>query len=107
MPQIEISADTLARLKQHAEPLVDTFDTIINKFGDAFDSVRDVHNGAATSPSAPLATTYNENSPPDLTYTKILSAKLNGTTVATRVNWNGLLKQMIQTAKSRASNEDE
>lgn len=116
MAQIEISADTLARLKRHAEPLVDTFDTIINKFGDAFEAT--VHNGyghngstvmpqTSIEPPTPLATTYNANSPPDLTHTKILSAKLNGATVATRVNWNGLLKQMIQTAKTHTNNEDD
>ena len=114
MPQIEISADTLARLKRHAEPLVDTFDTIINKFGDAFEaSVRNSQNGGLpTLPVSPVraepsATVYDPISPPDLTYTKVLSAKLNGTTVATRVNWNGILKQMIQAAKTRARNEDD
>jgi hypothetical protein len=93
------------------EPLVDTFDTIINKFGDAFEAgLRNGQDGTAPTPPVriePSAMTYDASSPPDLTYTKILSAKLGGATVATRVNWNGLLKQMIQTAKTRAKNEDD
>ena len=90
---------------------MDTFDTIINKFGDAFEAgLRNGrHDGTPHTQIRvePSATTYDANSPPDLTYTKILSAKLNGSTVATRVNWNGILKQMIQSAKARARNEDD
>jgi len=111
MAQIEISDATLALLKRHAEPLVDTFDTIIGKFSHAFEaSLRNGDNGAGPTPapaSEPSATLYPASSPPDLTYTKVLSAKLNGSTVANRANWNGILKQMIQTAKTRASNEDD
>jgi hypothetical protein len=90
---------------------VDTFDTIISRFGHAFEtSLRDGHNGVAPTPppaTQPTATVYPANSPPDLTYTKVLSAKLNGSTVPTRVNWNGIRKQMIQTAKSYVKNEDD
>jgi hypothetical protein len=114
MPQIEISDSTLALLKRHAEPLVDTPDTVIAKFGRAFEAIRSGHNGAgAPAPVQPPADAfakayaYNPSRPPDLTHTKILSAKLDGTTVATRVNWNGLLKQMIQTARTRAKNQDD
>jgi hypothetical protein len=46
MPQIEISDTSLALLKRHAEPLVDTCDTIILKFGHAFEaSLRDGQTG--------------------------------------------------------------
>src|ERR1700687_5101959 len=111
MPQIEISDSTLALLKRHSEPLVDTFDTVIGKFGHAFEtSLRNGHNGTAPTPAPapqPGTTFYPANSPPDLTYTKVLSAKFNGSTVSNRANWNGILKQMIQTAKNHAKNEDD
>jgi hypothetical protein len=110
VPQIEISTNTLARLKKYAEPLEDTYDTIINKFGDAFEALRNGSGGAAPPippPVEPSARACNASDPPDLTYTKILSAKLNGATVSTRVNWNGLLKRLIQTAKTHAKNEDD
>ena len=115
MPQIEISDTSLALLKRHAEPLVDTCDTVILKFGQVFEaSLSDGQNGVPPTPApTPIAvpesttTIYPANSPPDLTYTKVLLAKLNGSTVGNRVNWNGILKQMIQTAKARAKNEDD
>src|SRR4051812_10819920 len=46
MPLIEISDTTLALLKRHAEPLVDTCDTVILKFGQVFEaSLSDGQNG--------------------------------------------------------------
>jgi hypothetical protein len=105
MPLYEISDATIGRLNRHAKPFVDTLDAIINKMADAYEAgLRDSNDGSgvANGPVVgiePPATSYNPASPPDLTYTKLLSATLNGVIVAKRVNWNGLLKQMITRKK--------
>ena len=84
MPQIAIDDVTLARLQKHAVPLIDTFDTVINRIFDAYEA----HNGngdhAVPSRPAPVARTFEASSPPDLTHTKVLSAKLDGSTLAKR-----------------------
>jgi hypothetical protein len=118
MPLYEISEATIDRLNRYAKPFVDTLDTVINRFADAYEaSLRNGDGSALDEPitrvearvidSEPSATNYDPASPPDLTYTKLLSAKLNGRIIATRVNWNGLLKQMIQIARARAKKEDD
>jgi len=110
MPQIEISDDTLALLKRHAEPLVDTFDTIISKFGRAFEG----SNGHDDKEPLPVvietpisAKTYNHNSPPDLTFTKVMSAKLDGTPLAKGTNWASILRWAIRKAKNHAKTDDD
>jgi hypothetical protein len=107
MPQIAIADATLARLQKHAVPLLDTFDTIINRIVDAYEA----HNGEGTvaAASEPVDTTrtFEASSPPDLTHTKVLSAKLDGSPLAKGVNWNGLLKQAVGLAKSRVKTSDE
>lgn len=109
MPHIEISDDTFALLKRHAEPLVDTFDTIIGKFGRAFQAT----NGHSDEDSPPIieapisAKIYNHNSPPDLTFTKVVSAKLDGRPISRRTNWASILRWAVHKAKNQASNEDE
>jgi hypothetical protein len=44
MPQITIADATLVRLQKHAVPLLDTFDTVINRVFDAYEA----HNGNGT-----------------------------------------------------------
>jgi hypothetical protein len=107
MPEITIADATLARLQNHAVPLLDTFDTVINRVFDAYEA----QNGSGTVPTPPepldTARTFEASSPPDLTYTKVLSAKFDGSPLAKGVNWNGLLKQAVRLAKSRAKSADE
>jgi hypothetical protein len=110
MPQIEISVDTLALLKRHAEPLVDTYDTIIGKFGRAFEA----SNGHADKELSPIvvqtpisAKVYSNDSPPDLTFTKVRSAKLDGTPLANGTNWANILRWAVRKAKNHAKTEDD
>src|ERR1700757_1207102 len=111
MPQkIEISDDTIALLKRHAEPLEDTYDTIINKFGRAFEALNG-YNDKEPSPviiEAPVsAKTYNPNSPPDLTFTKVISAKLDGMPLARGTNWASILRWAVRKAKNHAQTDDD
>jgi hypothetical protein len=106
MPQIAITDATLARLQKHAVPLIDSFDTLINRVFDAYEA----NNGtgdAAVSESVDTVRTFTASSPPDLTHTKVLSAKIDGTPLAKGANWNGLLKQAVRLAKRRAATADE
>lgn len=111
MPQIEISDETLAMLKRHAVPFEDTPDTVIKRFGKSYEA-RGGHDGEAGDDAVSKIaldasiTTYKADSPPDLSFTKVLSAKLNGK-VAAKPMWNRILKEMIVVAKTRAKNEDD
>ena len=37
-PQVNLERSTIERMKAHAEPLVDTYDTVINRALDALDA---------------------------------------------------------------------
>jgi hypothetical protein len=107
MPQIAIADATLARLQRHAVPLIDTFDTVINRVFDAYE--RQDRNDTDAAPAFPhdAARTFEASSPPDLTHTKVISAKLDGSPVAKGANWNGLLKQAVRLAARRAKTADD
>jgi hypothetical protein len=107
MPQIAIADATLARLQKYAVPLLDTFDTVINRVFDAYEAHNGEGNGAAVSESVDTTSAFDPSSPPDLTHTKVLSAKLDGMPLAKGVNWNGMLKQAVRLAKSRVKTADD
>jgi hypothetical protein len=104
----DIPPPTFSRLQRHAEPLIDTIDTVINRVLDFYEA----HHGTGVTPevSPPpeiTAKTFNAMSPPDLTHTKVLSAKFNGTTLAKGANWNGLLREAIRKAKPHAKTPED
>jgi hypothetical protein len=104
----EISPSTFARLQRHAVALIDIApDSVINRVLDFYES----HHGAGVTsgelPAAITAKSFHATSPPDLTHTKVLSAKFNGTTLAKGANWNGLLRQAIRTAKSHSKTHED
>lgn len=107
MPQIAIADATLARLQKHAVPLIDTFDTVINRIFDVYETRNGDGKQAAASEPVDTTRTFDTSSPPDLTHTKVLSAKLDGSPLAKGANWNGLLKQAVRLAKSRVKTADE
>lgn len=107
MPHIEISPATFARLQRHAVPLVDTIDSVINKWGDAFENGHAVVAEPKPVVVPPASRSFDAASPPDLTHTKVLSAKLDGASLAKGANWNGLLKQAIRLARKQAKSADD
>src|SRR5690348_12210473 len=102
MPQVHIADATLARLQKHAVALVDTVDSVINRIVDGYENGNGHDSTASGSEAAIAVKTFDEGSAPDLTHTKVLSAKLDGTPLAKGANWNGLLKQAIRFARRRA-----
>jgi hypothetical protein len=94
MPTITISEETLARLQRIAEPLVDTFDTVIAKLADAWESG---HVPAEGTTEDGVERRINPRDLPRLTHTKVLNAAIGGRPVA-KPNWNGLLDEMLRRA---------
>lgn len=111
MPQIQISTDTLELLKRCAEPLEDV-DKVIIKLAKAYESQK--NNGRRTNIVSKYEATsndidakiYNATSPPNLTFTKLVSAKLDGTMLV-KPNWAGLLHWAIRKAKQHAKNDND
>ncbi|QLP96719.1 MAG: hypothetical protein HZY79_03985 [Rhodoblastus sp.] len=100
--QIAISLQTVARLKAHAEPLVDTFDTVINRAVDALENANG-KGATGTDGSIPLA---NPAAPPNLSFTTVRSIVMNGKRfAANEAYWNHLLFAVIREAKKSLSQE--
>lgn len=99
MPEITIQDPTFARLQRHAKPFIDTPESVINRALDALE--------AAGVPSAnrggQVSETEHHIDPrqlPSLTHTKVLSATIDGKTIA-KANWNLLLDEMLRLAMNR------
>jgi hypothetical protein len=109
MRQVELSDSTFQRLQKSdlAEPLVDTIETVIIKLLDAQEKKSSVHNGTLNSTqTAPQPRNFDAISPPDLTHTKLLSAKLDGSYIR-ETKWNQLLVEAIRLGRKRATTDDE
>jgi hypothetical protein len=102
MPSIAISDELFARLQRYATPFVDTPETVILRALEALERP----NGRA--PAEPAVSDANGNplqefkatSPPNLTFTKVVSALWNGKAVKP-ANWNRLLDAAITYAAAQ------
>jgi len=108
MPQqIELSDATFSRLQKLAVPLVDkTAEDVIKKLADFYEG----EHAPPTMPSPKQAEDhpkrFNASAPPELTHTKLLSAKLDGTPLP-KPNWNGLLFALARRTEDRLKNGEE
>lgn len=91
MPDISIEHTTFERLKRLAEPLVDNADAVVRRALDALES-QDGRQPAGES--LDVDREIQPSQPPNLTHTKILSAKI-GSEVIERPNWNRLLDRIV------------
>ena len=95
MPHIEVQNTTFQRLQRLAEPFVDTPETVILR---ALDKLED---GTPNTPTAhrpaKVDLVIDPRNIPNLTHTKLLSAKLDGKDFV-RVNWNSLLDEALRIA---------
>ncbi len=101
-PAIELSTETFARLQTHAEPLVDTIETVIGRLIDFYEA----HDGApdAAPRDDKNIRTFSPLGPPSLTHTKVLSIEFCGKTLThAQTNWNALLIAAVTAAKARAT----
>jgi hypothetical protein len=103
MPSVEISPATFSRLQAHAEPLVDTIESVINRWGDVYEAKGGTPVPAADGGEVSNVREFNPNTPPNLTHTKVLAIEFGGKPLARgEANWNGLLNTAIRAAKAKA-----
>jgi hypothetical protein len=101
MPTVNLEASTIERMKQYAEPLVDTLDTVILRGLDAIDAM------STASSSSPTDRVLNPDSPPNLSYTTVKSIVFNGKRFAPgETYWNPLLIAAIREAKKKLSSKE-
>lgn len=108
MPQVVIEQSTFERLQSHAEPLVDTLDSVINVAVDALERAERSPTGRAPERPATLDSlvSLGASDPlPDLRHTRVLSAVVAGRPV--RANWNNVLRHVLQYAADAGHSVDE
>src|ERR1700754_266180 len=99
-PSIDISAATFERVQKHAVPLVDSFDTVLNRLLDIVEAANTVANKNRDE-AGPRK--FDAARPPNLTHTKVVSAKFDGANLQP-ANWNRLLDAAVTFAA--ANNAD-
>ena len=108
--QISIEENTFKRLQDHAERLVDTPDSVINRAVDALERAN--QSPAERTPERATATSddaisLDANAPlPDVKHTKVLRAVVGGRSVR-RPNWNNVWRHMLRLAVDESHSVDE
>ena len=98
MFNLEIKQSTFERLQQHAKPLVDTTDTVVNRALDALERI-----DSSATPTADLERQIDPKRLPDLTHTKVLDVLLGGERVD-NPNWNLLVDRILILAMKQFHN---
>lgn len=93
MPDITIKQSTFERLQNHARPLVDTTDMILNRALDALER----REGPDPEETPVVDRLIDPRTLPDLKHTKILDASLAGQSIV-KPNWNLLLERILTRA---------
>lgn len=102
LPTIPLSAPTIDRLKFHAEPLVDTWDTVVNRALDALDASQAPKDGFS-APSLEVRS-FNPAAPPNLSHTTVKSVTMNGKHfVPSETKWNMILIEAARMARKDMS----
>jgi hypothetical protein len=97
-PQINLETSTIARMKEHAVPLEDTHDSVVNRALDALDAL------TAPKPDASGIRAYNPASPPPLAFTTVKSVKFKGIMLAASdAWWNPFMFMLIREARKTKS----
>lgn len=93
MPQIMISQENFSRLQASAVPLVDTIDTVVARALDALE------RGTLHESNAPSERVFDAASPPDLSFTTVRWASVDGAVLAgAETYWNLILMAVIRAA---------
>ena len=96
MIKIQINEATHKRLKSHAEPLEDSYDTVINRALDALEPRKAPIDKKKIDRNIII---LDPNHFPNLTHTKILSATVNGNQMSRpHLNWSWIRNELIRIA---------
>ncbi|MFN3930867.1 MAG: T4SS efffector SepA family protein [Brevundimonas sp.] len=102
MPAVELTTATFTRLQKHAEPFVDTPDTIVNRALDALEK----NLSPATALDA--LTQFDPASPPNLTHTRPKSIELEHKKFPPELTyWNNLLTHLVRRAAEKGKTPEE
>lgn len=100
-PQVTLDSSTIERMKLSAEPLVDTFDTVINRALDALEAMK------AQKPDPSGVRTFNPSSPPPLAFTTVKGIKFKGAALPSAETWwNRFMFLLIREARKTMSIEE-
>ena len=100
-----LSPETISRLKTHAEPLVDTFDSVVSRALDALEKGSKLEQPRGKfDEGIPLS---NPAAPPNLSYTTVHSIIFDGKVFApNETYWNILLLAVIREAGKECSTKE-
>lgn len=101
----EITDATFERLKAHAEPLVDTIDSVINR---ALDALEEKSGSGPHGSKARSIRRFNAAAPPSLAHTSVKSIELCGRILKpNETYWNALLIATLREAAKRGKRRDD
>lgn len=104
MVKVDLSDELVERLKEHAEPLVDTFESVIVRLLDAYDAKNGKRNDLREKHDASVRD-FSPMMPPDLKHTKVLLATMGSTDLTkSQATWNGILNWCVELAVKNAEN---
>lgn len=96
MPPVDLSTKIITRLQRHAIPLVDTFDSVIGKLLDAFESSAE-STGPKVEQNHTRVQVFDPAAPPNLAHTIVKSVKFCGKVLApSDTYWNTLMHLAIK-----------
>ncbi len=104
MHKIDIQKTTFKRLQHHAEPLVDSNDSVINRALDALEMQNST--GRRLEPNENAVQPIDPAKLPDLRHTKIISASISQQALKSP-KWNSLLKKLLIISMQRLGSFDE
>jgi len=102
MPPVDLSSKTITRLQKHAIPLVDTFDTVIAKLLEAYETGANHKAGPIIHSGHSTIQVYDPAAPPNLAHTTVKLIKFCGTLFKPAdTYWNTLMHAAIRKVAER------
>jgi len=94
VPSINVSQEVFERLQRHAKPFVDSPETVITKALDALEKPAQRVDPLVPDEKVNSLPEFGALDPPNLTFTKVVAASLNGVAIKP-ANWNRLLDAAV------------
>lgn len=108
MPQITVSPPLFERIKNLAEPFVDTSpESVIERLVAFYESNRPSKPATPPVTGKPEPLRFMPEAAPDLTFTRVLSVDFDGQPIARKeLYWNALLMAVVTRAAKRFSKDE-